>query len=302
MEPQKSIWLDGELVPWEQAQVHVLTHTLHYGGGVFEGIRAYATPTGPAVFRLTEHIDRLFYSAGVLEMEVPFTKDELAQAVIEVLKDNELKSAYIRPIIFFGYGKMGLNPAGAPVQVAIAAWPWGAYLDKEVVDVMVSKYIRIHPKSSITDAKICGHYVNSIVASQEIHKEGYDEALFLDFEGNVAEGPGENIFMVKDGTVITPPLGTILAGITRDTVMTILKDQSIDVVERPITLSELKLADEVFFTGTAAEVAGVGKIDDAIIHNHEIGPITQQVRAVYKDIVEGKNARYSSWLSVVNQD
>ena len=300
MEELKKIWLDGKFVDWQEAKIHILTHTLHYGGGVFEGIRAYLTEKGTAVFRLSQHIKRLFYSAFALEIKIPFSEEELKKAILETLKINELKEGYIRPIVFLGYGKMGLNPTGSPVQVDIAVWPWDAYLgEKETVKVKISKYIRIHPLSTIADAKICGNYVNSILASLEVKNSGFDEALFLDFEGNVAEGPGENIFMVKNKKLFTPPLGTILPGITRDSVIKIAKDLGLLVKEKKISPQEIKEADEVFFTGTAVEICPISQIDDTLINQGRIGKITKMIKEVYQKAVRGKIPKYSKWLTFV---
>lgn len=297
MEELKKIWMDGKFVDWQEANIHILTHTLHYGGGIFEGIRAYKTNKGPAVFRLPEHIDRFFYSASALEMEIPFSKQEIKQAILETIKINQIEECYIRPIAFFGYGKMGLNPKGAPVQTAIAVWPWGAYLGgKETISVKISKYIRLHPKSTIADAKITGHYVNSILSSLEIQKAGFDEALLLDYEGYVAEGPGENIFIVKNNKLYTPPLGTILDGITRDSVIEIAKDLGIKNQEKKITVKELKSADEAFFSGTAAEICPIGKIDNTLINNGKMGEITEKIKDLYQKIVHGKEEKYFHWL------
>ena len=215
MDEVDKIWMDGKLVPWKDAKVHVLTHTLHYGLGVFEGIRFYETPKGPAVFRLKEHVDRLFDGAEKSFMKVPFSKEEISKAILETIKVNGTKAGYIRPIFFYGYGKMGLDPHGAPVNCSIAIWPWGSYLGDEAVKVKTSSFMRIHPKTTHAECKICGHYVNSIFASCEAKAEGYQEALLLDYEGNIAEGPGENFFIVKDGKILTPKLGNILQGITR---------------------------------------------------------------------------------------
>lgn len=300
MQEVDKIWMDGELVDWQDAKVHILTHTLHYGGGVFEGIRAYKTSKGTAVFRLKEHIDRFFYSASALEMGLGFSKEELFQAVLDTIKSNEVEECYIRPLAFFGYGKMGLNPKGAPVQVVIAVWPWGAYLgSKEAVDVKVSKYIRLHPSSTDTNAKICGHYANSILASLEIQREGCDEALFLDYQGFVAEGPGENVFFVKDGKLLTPSKENILAGITRDSVMKIAKGLGVEVEERKIGLDEAKAADEAFFTGTAVEVCSIVKIDQAVIGEGRIGEVTQRIKEVFEQAVRGQREAYLNWLTFV---
>ncbi len=296
----EKIWMDGEFVNWDDAKIHVLTHTLHYGAGVFEGIRFYETENGPAVFRLKEHVDRLFKSAEPLTMKIPFSKEEIAEAVKETVKINKVDAGYIRPICFFGYGKMGLNPAGAPVNCSIAVWPWGSYLGDDAVKVKTSKYIRIHPKSLIADAKICGHYVNSILASVEAKEAGFDECLLLDYNGNIAEGPGENIFCVKGGEIYTPKLGTILPGITRSSIMQIAKDEGIKIGEKDLTLDDLKNADELFFTGTAAEVTAIGQLDGKKIRNGEIGPITSKLKAIFMDAVHGKNKKYEKWLSYVN--
>lgn len=301
MKEVKKIWMDGELIDWHDAKVHILTHSLHYGGGVFEGIRAYKTSKGPAVFRLKEHIDRFFYSVGVLEMELGFSKEEIIQAVLDTIGANKVEECYIRPLAFFGYGKMGLSPQGAPVQVAVAVWPWSAYLgEKEAVDVKVSKYMRLHPKSTDTNAKICGHYANSILASLEVKRAGYDEALFLDYQGFVAEGPGENIFFVKDGELLTPSKENILAGITRDSIIKIAGDLGVGVEEKKITPQEAKAADEAFFTGTAVEVCPVAKIDEAVIGEGKTGEVTKRIEEVFEEAVRGQKQEYLSWLTFVS--
>lgn len=278
-----------------------MTHGLHYGNGVFEGIRAYNAKKGPAVFRLKEHIARFFYSAKALEMKIPFSKKELKRAVLETISINNLKECYIRPIAFTGYGKMGLNPKGAPIEVAIAAWAWGAYLgNKETIKVKISKYIRIHPRSCPVQAKICGYYVNSILASLEAQKNKVDECLLLDYQGYVAEGPGENIFMVKNKKLFTPKLGSILGGITRDTIIKIAKDLNIKIEEKEISVSELKSADEAFFCGTAVEIQPIGKIDKTLINQKNIGKITKKIKNLYQRIIHGKEKKYSYWLSYEN--
>ncbi|MFH1657404.1 MAG: branched-chain amino acid transaminase [bacterium] len=296
MPETKKIWLDGKMVDWASANTHVLTHTLHYGGGVFEGIRAYNTDQGPAVFRLKEHVDRLFYSASCLEMAIPFSKDEIKEAVLETIRVNEIKEGYIRPLAFFGYGKMGLNPVGSPVQAAIAVWPWEAFLGEKPVKVKISKYSRLHPGSVVSDAKICGYYVNSILASQDAKKFGFDESLLLDTEGNIAEGPGENIFIVKDKKIYTPALGSILPGITRSSVMEIAGDLGFSVKEKKISITEIKSADEAFFTGTAVEVCPIGIIDNTEIG---VGPISAQIKETYKRTVSGQEQKYLKWLTLV---
>lgn len=299
METTELIWMDGKLIPWNEAQVHVLTHTMHYGAGAFEGIRCYKTPKGTAIFRLKEHIERLIYSADAIKMEVPYSVDELVQACVDTVRENKLEAGYIRPILFYGYGKMGLNPTGAPTRSVVACWPWGKYLAHDAVDVKISSYIRIHPKSSVTDAKICGHYVNSIMAVQELAGTKYHEALFLDHQGNVAEGPGENIFIVKDDVFYTPKLGNVLGGITRDTVMQFLRDQGHTVEEKVLKPEDIFEADEAFFTGTAAEVTGINSIDDRQFGAAGMGPKTTQLKTDYLALVGGENPDYDHYLTYV---
>ncbi len=299
MQKTKSIWFNGELVPWDQATIHVLTHTLHYGGGAFEGIRFYDTNKGPTIFRLKDHIDRLLYSANVLRMNLPYSTEEICEAVQNVVRVNELPAGYIRPIAFFGYGKMGVNPIGSPPQLAIACWPWGAYLPHDAVDIKTSRYIRIHPNSTQVEAKLCGHYLNGILAVLELQGTHYHEALFLDDDGFISEGAGENFFMVKDEVIYTPKLGTILAGITRSTVMEIASKMGYKVVETEITLDDAYLCDEAFFTGTAAEVTAIRSIDDKILGNGAVGPVTTTIKFAYLDIAHGKNPEYEKYLTVV---
>lgn len=299
METTKYIWKDGALVEWDDAKVHVLTHTLHYGAGAFEGIRCYKTETGTAIFRLPEHIDRLIYSGQAVGMTIPFSREELIAAVVSTVKENQLEQGYIRPLVYYGYGVMGLNPRNAPVEVIIACWPWGAYLPHEAVDLKISKYIRIHPQSTIADAKIVGHYVNSILSVLELRGTKYHEALLLDHKGNVAEGPGENLFLIKGGKLTTPSLGTILAGITRDTILKLCADNGLEVTEATITPDDVFAADEAFYTGTAAEVTPIHSVDDRVIGNGEVGPITRKLKDQYLDIVRGKNSAYTSWLTTV---
>lgn len=300
MEEVKKIWLDGRFLDWKEAKIHILTHSLHYGGAVFEGIRAYKTKEGTAVFRLLEHLDRFFQSAQILEMEIPFSKEEIKKVILETIKINNLKECYIRPIAFSGYGKMGLNPKGAAINVAIAAWPWGAYLgDKETVKIEISDYIRPHPQSCPMEAKISGYYINSIFASLEAQKKGFDEALLLDYQGYVAEGPGENVFMVKDNILYTPLAGTILPGITRASVIEIAKDLGIFVKEKKITPQEIKEANEAFFTGTAVEICPIGQIDEVLINKGQIGKITKKIKEVFEKIVKGEEKKYLKWLTFV---
>lgn len=301
MDETKFIWMDGKFVPWKDAKIHVLSHSLHYGAAVFEGIRCYETAKGPAIFRLKEHIDRLYYSAETLKMNIPFSEEDFIDAVLETCRKNEFKAGYIRPICFFGYGKMGLNPKGAPVNCSIAVWPWGAYLGEGAVKVKTSKYIRIHHRSTHADAKICGHYVNSIFASVEVKDSGYDEALLLDYQGNVMEGPGENFFIVKNGKLLTPALGGILKGITRASVMQMAEDLGIKVEETQMKLEDVYKADEAFFTGTAAEITAIASVDDKKIGKSAPGPITAKLKKMFMDIVHGKNEKYEDWLSYVNE-
>jgi len=290
--------MDGKLTHWKDAKVHVLTHSLHYGAGVFEGIRYYSTDNGSAVFRLSDHISRLFSSANTINMQIPFSEEEIIAAVMETVRINEIKSGYIRPIAFFGYGKMGLKPEGAPVNVSIAVWPWETYLGANPVKIKTSSFIRIHQKSSSAESKITGNYINSILASVEATSSGYDEALLLDFAGKIAEGPGENIFIVKNGALYTPPIGNILPGITRDTVITLAGDTDYEVYEIPLALEDIYDADEAFFTGTAAEIASVAKVDNVALKNPN-GTVTNNIREIYLDVVQGKNSDYENWLSLV---
>lgn len=298
MDEAKLIWMDGRFVNWKDATTHVLTHALHYGSGVFEGIKCYKTDKGPAIFRLNDHIDRLYKSASVFAMEIPYTKDEFIAATIELIKKNELDACYIRPILFYGYKNLGVNPGDNPIVSVIAAWHWTNYLGKPVVRVMTSSIMRIHPDTTDTGAKICGHYINSIQANMEAKKAGYDEALMKDEDGYVVEGSAENLFIVKGGKLYTPPLGNILPGITRDSIMVLARDSGIEVVEKRLALEEIKDADEVFFTGTAAEVAAIGEVDDAVIDGAP-GPITSKLKEQFLNIVHGKSDAHQDWLTFV---
>lgn len=299
MQETESIWMDGKLVPWADAKVHVLAHSLHYGDGAFEGIRAYKTDQGPAVFRLTEHVDRLFYSAQALGMELPYAPAQVCTAICDTLRANKLEEGYVRPLAIHGYGVMGVNPRNSPVQLIIACWPWGAYLPVEAANIKVSRFIRIHPDSTVADAKICGHYVNSIMAILELRGTKYDEALFLDSNGNIAEGPGENFFMVKNREILTPPLGAILAGITRATVLEIASERGFAVTERPISLAEAVTADEAFFSGTACEITPIGIINDQMLGNGKPGPVSLEIKSAYLDAVRGRTAAYRRFLTFV---
>jgi len=293
----EKIWLNGKMTAWQNANVHVLSHALHYGSGVFEGIRFYETSKGPAIFRLKEHVARLFYSAKTLQMKIPHSRAKVSEAIHKTVQINKIPSGYIRPLAFFDYGKMGLNPVGAPVSLAIACWPWGSYLGGKPIRVKTSKLIRLHPKSVVADAKVCGHYVNSILASLEIQKTKFDEALFLDHKGFVAEGPGENIFFLKNGVLHTPKLGSILAGITRDTVVQIAKDLGVKTKEGNYKLRDFYAADEVFFTGTAAEVQPIASIDNKKIKDGKAGKFTTELRKTFLAAVAGEIPKYERWLT-----
>lgn len=271
----------------------------HYGGGAFEGIRFYNTAQGPAIFRLKEHIDRLFYSINALKMPFLYSKEEVIEAIKTVVSVNKLKEGYIRPIAFYGYGKMGVNPIGNPVELVIACWPWGAYLPHECVDVKTSSYIRIHPDSTVVDAKLCGHYVNSILASLELQGTHYHEALLLDSAGLITEGVGENFFMVKDGTIYTPHLGGILAGITRDTVLKLAIKLDLKVIEADISLYDAYQADEAFFTGTAAEVTAIQSINDKQLGQGGVGKMTAKIKKAYLDLIHGKDTDFQDYLTII---
>ncbi|MBA2651589.1 MAG: branched-chain amino acid transaminase [Tatlockia sp.] len=300
MQTTEKIWQNGELVPWAEAKVHVLSHALHYGGSAFEGIRFYKTERGPAIFRLIDHVDRLFYSAEVLQMEQPYAKEEIIEAIKEVVISSKLEAGYIRPIIFYGYGKLGVNPVGNPIEFIIACWPWGAYLPHESVDIKTSKYIRIHPDSTVVDAKLSGHYINGILASLELKGTHYHEALFLDSKGYVTEGVGENFFMVKDEVIYTPNLGGILAGITRNTIINLARHLGIKVVEMDLTLDGVYQADEAFFTGTAAEVTAIRSVNDKVFAHDKEKKIGTLLKNAYLDLVHGKNPDYMpSYLTYV---
>ncbi len=299
----EKIWMDGRFVDWDEANVHILTHTLHYGLGIFEGIRCYNTQKGPAIFRLDEHVDRLFKSAHIFLLDIPFSKEDIKKAIIDTVKINKLKECYIRPLVYIGYGAMGLYPKGNPIKVAIAAWPWGAYLGEEGLEkgirVKVASYIRGHVNSNMTRGKITGYYVNSQIAKKEAISCGYDEALLLDTEGYVSEGSGENIFIVRNNILKTTPLTSILEGITRNSIMIIAKDLGIEVREERFTRDEVYIADEAFFTGTAAEVTPIRELDGRLIGNGKRGKITKKLQTLFFDIVKGKNKKYSSWLTFV---
>ncbi len=295
------IWMDGELIPWRDATVHILTHTLHYGLGVFEGVRAYKTDRGTAIFRLQDHTDRLFRSAHIMGMRMPFDRDALNSAQKMVVQKNDLASAYIRPIVFYGSEGMGLHAGNLRVHVAVASWEWGAYLGDEGLNkgirVKTSSFSRHHVNSTMCKAKANGHYYNSILALQEVAKAGYDEALLLDLEGFVAEGSGENIFIVRGERVLTPDLTSALEGITRDTILQLIAELGLEVQEKRITRDEIYVADEAFFTGTAAEVTPIRELDDRLIGRGARGPVTEQLQTLYFDTVYGRRDQHQDWLT-----
>ena len=295
------IWLDGKEVPWREAKTHVLTHTLHYGMGVFEGIRAYKTDAGTAIFRLEEHTDRLFRSAHILRMEMPFDKAAINQACKDAVKKNRLETAYIRPMCFYGAEGMGLRADNLEVHVMVAAWSWGSYLGAEGLEkgirIKTSSYTRHHVNITMCKAKANGNYMNSMLALQEALDCGYDEALLLDNEGYVAEGSGENIFLVKNQTLYTPDLTSALEGITRDTIFTLANDLGLNIREKRITRDEVYIADEAFFTGTAAEVTPIRELDGRKIGSGMRGPVTEKLQSLYFDVVHGRNSNYNHWLT-----
>jgi branched-chain amino acid aminotransferase len=300
----EAIWLDGRFVDWHEARVHVLTHTLHYGLGVFEGIRCYRTEDGrSAVFRLAEHVRRLFDSAHINLLAIPFAEREIEEAILEALRRNRLAEGYVRPLVFIGDGEMGLNPGGNPIRVAIVVWPWGKYLGEEGqergIRAKVSSFTRHHPNAKMTKGKTCGDYVNSILAKREALLDGYDEAILLDTQGLVAEASGENLFLVAGGALHTPPLPSVLGGITRATLIEIARDKGIPVHERPLTRDELYIADELFLTGTAAEVTPIREVDRRRIGEGKRGPVTRALQATFFDVVTGREPKYERWLHYV---
>ena len=297
------IWKDGQMVDWRDATLHMLTHSLHYGMAVFEGVRAYNTTHGTAIFRLKEHTQRLFNSAKIFQMKVPFDMDTIMNAQLDVVRANKLESCYLRPLVWIGSEKMGVSARGNTIHVAIAAWPWGAYLGEEGlakgIRVKTSSFTRHHVNVSMVRAKASGYYINSILANQEVTADGYDEALLLDTEGYVSEGAGENVFIVKSGKIYTPDLASCLDGITRDSVVTIARDLGIEVIEKRITRDEVYCADEAFFTGTAAEVTPIRELDGRAIGEGSRGPVTEKIQSMFFDIVGGKAKQYNHWLTRV---
>ncbi|MFO7877488.1 MAG: branched-chain amino acid transaminase [Desulfovermiculus sp.] len=298
----QQIWFNGRFIPWEEANVHVLTHTLHYGAGVFEGIRCYQCSDGSsAVFRLEEHVDRFFDSARVIQMEIPFAREEIRQAILETLRVNGLREGYIRPLAFIGDGAMGVYPGDNPIQVIIAVWPWGAYLGEDAlqkgITVKTSSFTRHHVNVMMTKAKICGNYVNSVLAKREALADGYDESLLLDVDGYVAEASGENIFIIKKSVLRTPPLGPVLPGITRDSLITLAQDMGYGVQEQRFTRDEVYTADEAFFTGTAAELTPIRELDRRKIGPGEAGAVTKLLQQEFFRVVHGDNLKYAGWLT-----
>jgi len=297
------IWKDGQLVDWRDATLHMLTHSLHYGMAVFEGIRAYNTVNGTAIFRLKEHTQRLYNSAKIFQMNIPFDIETLIEAQKEVVRANKLESCYLRPLVWIGSEKMGVSARGNTIHVAIAAWPWGAYLGEEGlakgIRVKTSSYTRHHVNVSMVRAKASGYYINSILANQEVTADGYDEALLLDTEGYVSEGAGENVFIIKNGRIYTPDLASCLDGITRDSVVTLARDMGIEVIEKRITRDEVYCADEAFFTGTAAEVTPIRELDGRTIGTGSRGPVTEKLQSMFFDVVGGKAEKYRHWLTKV---
>lgn len=297
------IWMDGQFIPWQDAKIHVLSHTLHYGCGVFEGVRAYKTDQGAAIFKLQQHTDRLFQSAHILGMTIPFSKQTLNDAQIAVIEKNQLNAAYIRPMVFYGAEALGLQTQKLSTHVIIAAWPWGAYLGEaglqHGIKVCTSSYTRHHVNSTMCKAKANGNYINSILALQEALAHGCEEALLLDAQGLVAEGSGENIFIVRNGKLFTPDTTAILEGITRDTIFTLATDLGLTLTEKRITRDEVYIADEAFFTGTAAEVTPIREIDGRAIGDGKPGIITKRLQKLYFDVVQGKNPQYQQWLTPI---
>ena len=298
------IWMDGRMVPWREAKVHVLTHTLHYGVGAFEGIRAYKTPQGTALFRLDDHIQRLYNTAHILEMDIPYEFAVIRQACIDAIRENGLETGYVRPLVYYGSEGMGLHADNLSVHVSIAAWVWGAYLGAEALErgirIKTSPYTRHLVNSIMCRAKACGNYINSIMALQEAARDGYDEALLLDNEGMVAEGSGENIFIVRKGIIYTPDITSALEGITRETVMSLAAEEGFQVIEKRITRDDVYIANEAFFTGTAAEVTPIRELDNRRIGQGSIGPVTRQLQQAYLDLVEGRRQGPGEWLTIVD--
>jgi len=297
MNPTQVIWMDGKFIKWEDAKVHILTHTLHYGLGVFEGIRFYKTSEGTALFRLKEHMDRLYKGAKTIFMKVPFSQKVLTEAVIQSVKKNKIDEGYCRPLLYYGYGKMGMSPVGAPPKAAIAVWSFDSWLGHDMVKVKTSSFIKLHPDSTHVDTKICGHYFNAMFPSMQAREAGFDEALLLDYEGNVAEASTENVFGIKDNKLLTPKLGTILPGITRDSIIQLAREEKYEVEEKSISLEELKSYDELFLTGTAAELSGIKQLDSTKFSN-EMGPHTKKLKRLFEAARSGQLENFKNWLTV----
>ncbi len=295
--------MNGSFVKWDDAKVHILTHTLHYGTGAFEGIRCYKTDSGSAVFRLPEHVDRLFDSAHILQMEIPFTRETVTEAILETIRVNKIEECYIRPLAYIGYGGMGVFPKDNPVDLSIAVWPWGSYLGEEGIKhgirVKISSFSRPHVNSTMSRSKTTSNYANSLLAKREALKDGYDEAMLLDADGYVAEGSGENVFIVRKGVIKTPPLTSVLEGITRETVMQIAAERGMRVSEERFPRDDLYIADEAFFTGTAAEITPIRNVDNRVIGTGKPGPVTKDLQSAFFDIVHGRDNRHADWLTPV---
>jgi branched-chain amino acid aminotransferase len=303
LQATEKIWMNGSFVKWDDARVHILTHSMHYGTAVFEGIRCYKTGNGSSVFRLREHVDRLFDSAHICQMEIPHTRKAVNEAILETIRVNKIDACYIRPLAYLGYGAMGIFPKENPVQLSIAVWPWGSYLGEEGlkngIRVKISSFTRPHVNATMVRSKTTANYANSLLAKREALKDGYDEAMLLDTDGYVAEGSGENVFMVRKGVIKTPPLTAILEGITRDTIMQLAAERGMRLVEERFTRDELYIADEAFFTGTAAEITPIREVDNRTIGSGKPGPVTQELQSAFFDIVHGKDGRHADWLTPV---
>ena len=304
LQATEKIWMDGSFVKWDEAQVHILTHSLHYGTAVFEGIRCYKTNAGSAVFRLREHVDRLFNSAHICQMEMPFTRETVSEAILETIRVNKIDACYIRPLAYIGYGAMGIYPKENPVRLSIAVWPWGSYLGEEGlkngIRVKISSFTRPHVNATMVRSKTTANYANSLLAKREALGDGYDEAMLLDTDGYVAEGSGENVFIVRNGVIKTPPLTSILDGITRDTIIQLAAERGMRLVEERFTRDELYIADEAFFTGTAAEITPIREVDNRVIGPGKPGPVTKQLQSSFFDIVQGRDGRHEDWLTYVH--
>lgn len=305
LQATEKIWMNGKLVAWDDAKIHVLTHSLHYGTGVFEGIRCYKAEAGSAVFRLREHVDRLFDSAHICQLDIPYSREAVTEAILETIRVNKIEACYIRPIAYIGYGAMGIFPKENPVELVIAVWPWGSYLGdeglKNGIRVKISSFVRPHVNATMVRSKTTANYANSLLAKREALRDGYHEAILLDTDGYVAEGSGENIFIVRKGFIKTPPLTAILEGITRETVMQLAAERGIRVVEERFTRDELYLADEAFFTGTAAEMTPIREVDNRPIGAGKPGPVTMELQAAFFDIVHGRDSRHEEWLTYVRE-